>query len=60
MKESEYFKSEKFKEDFRKTIEKETWDKDIPMIYINDNGDIVGHFKDGTIKIIKENAAKKE
>ena len=60
MEESEYFKSEKFKEDFRKTVEKETWDKDLPMIYIDDNGNIVEHWKDGTIKIIKENAAKKE
>ena len=60
MKESEYFKSEKFKKDFRKTVENETWDKDLPMIYIDDSGNIVEHWKDGTIKIIKENAAKKE
>ena len=55
MKESEYFKSNKFKEDFRKKVEEDTWEKGKPMIYIDDNRNIVEHFKDGTIKIIKEN-----
>lgn len=60
MTESEYFKSNKFKEDFRKKVEEDTWEKGKPMIYLDDNGNIVEHWKDGTIKIIKENAAKKE
>ena len=58
--ESEYFKSNKFKEDFRKKVEEDTWEKGLPMIYIDDNGNIVEHWKDGTIKIIKEDATKKE
>ena len=60
MTESEYFKSDKFKEDFRKKVEQDTWEKGRPMIYIDDNGNIVEHWKDRTIKIIKENATKKE
>lgn len=54
MTESEYFKSDKFKEDFRKKVEEDTWEKGKPMIYLDDNGNIVEHFKDGTINIIKE------
>ena len=29
------------------------------MIYIDDNGNIVEHWKDGTINIIKENGRQK-
>ena len=53
MTEEEYFKSEKFKEDFRKKVEEDTWEKGLPMIYLDDNGNMVKHFKDGTIEIIK-------
>jgi hypothetical protein len=60
MTESEYFKSDKFREDFRKKVEEDTWEKGLPKIYIDDNGNIVEHFKDGTINIIKEDATKKE
>lgn len=60
MTESEYFKSNKFKEDFRKKVEEDTWEKEKPMIYIDNNGNIVEHWKDGTIKIIKEDVTKKE
>lgn len=55
MKESEYFQSEEFKENFRKKVEQETWEKGLPMIYMNEYKQIVEHYKDGTIKIIKEN-----
>ena len=54
MTESEYFKSNKFKEDFRKKVEEDTWEKGKPMIYMDENNNIVEHWKDGTIKIIKE------
>lgn len=53
--EEDYFKSEEFKKISREKIEKETWDKDLPMIYINKDGNVVKHWKDGTVKIIKEN-----
>lgn len=59
MTESEYFKSNKFKEDFRKKVEEDTWEKGLPMIYLDDNGNIVEHFKDGTINIIKEDGRQK-
>lgn len=47
--------SDKFKENFRKKVEENTWEKGKPMIYLDDNGNIVEHWKDGTINIIKEN-----
>ena len=53
--EEEYFKSEEFKKISREKVKKETWDKDLPMIYIDKDGNVVKHWKDGTVKIIKEN-----
>lgn len=50
MTESNYFKSKEFQEDFRKQVEKDTWDKDLPMVYLNEEGWIVKHYKDGTIE----------
>lgn len=35
--------------EFRKTIESETWDVGQPMFYVNDEGWLVEHHKDGTI-----------
>ena len=59
MKQSKYFESEKFKEDYLKKVIEDTWEKGKPRIYIDDSGNIVEHWKDGTIKIIRENATKK-
>ena len=53
MKESEYFKSDEFKEKIEKSIQRETWEKDLPMVYMDENKNIVEHWKDGTINIIK-------
>lgn len=58
MKESDYFRSEQFQEDFRKQVEKDTWDKDLPMVYLNEEGDIVRHYKDGTVEKVKYDHAK--
>ena len=52
--ELEYFKSEKFKKDFRKQVEEGTWEKGRPMIYMDKNKNIVEHFKDGKINIINQ------
>ena len=41
--------SEQFKESFRKRVEEETLGKDKSMVYLDDNGWIVKHWKDGTI-----------
>jgi hypothetical protein len=45
----EAFESEEFKRAFRKQIEKDTWEQGLPMIYLNDEGWIVEHWKDGRI-----------
>ena len=52
--ELEYFNSKEFKEQFRKTVESQTWEKDLPMIYLNKNKQIVKHWKDGRIEIIEQ------
>jgi hypothetical protein len=51
--ESRYFKSQEFKEKIQASIDRETWDKGLPKYYKNDDGEIVEHFKDGTINVMK-------
>lgn len=53
MKEIDFLRSEEFVEKFRKQVEKDTWEKGLPMVYLKDNK-IVRHFSDGTIEVIKE------
>lgn len=55
MTESEYFLSQEFKDNTRKIIERDTWEQGLPMIYTDDKGILIKHYKDGTITIIKEN-----
>lgn len=49
----EYLKSKEFQKDIKKFIEQETWGKGFPKIYLDKNGDIVEHWKDGTINVLK-------
>jgi len=51
--ELEYFKSEQFRQDFAQQVTKDTWGNGLPKIYMNDSGDIVEHWKDGTINVLK-------
>ena len=51
---NEYLKSEQFQIDFMKQVEKDTWGNGLPKIYMNDNGEIVEHWKDGTINVLKK------
>lgn len=53
MKEEDYFKSKEFKESIRKKINEDTWDKDLPKIYMDENKNIIKHYKDGRKEIIK-------
>lgn len=50
----EYLMSEQFKEDAKKQIEKDTWDKGLPKVYLNEDGWIVKHWKDGQIDKIQK------
>ena len=50
----ELFNSEEFKKNFEKQVNKDTWDKNLPKVYMNDKGQVVKHWKDGKIKIIKD------
>lgn len=59
--ESEYLNSQQFKDDCLKSInfykiDENTWDVGLPKIYMNDKGQIIKHWKDGKIEIIKESA----
>ncbi len=46
-----YLLSEEFKQSTRKAIEDATWGIGQPMIYRNEKGEIVKHYKDGKIEI---------
>jgi hypothetical protein len=50
----EAFESKEFKEAFRKQVEKDTWGNDLPMVYMDDDGWMVYHWKDGKIDKIKK------
>lgn len=52
--ESQLFRSKKFKQGMADQITKDTWGKGLPKIYMNGKGQIVEHWKDGTINILKE------
>lgn len=52
--ELEYFQSQEFKDGICKIIEKDTWDKGLPKVYMNNKREIVEHWKDGTINVIKK------
>ena len=49
-----YFNSKEFKDNMIKIIEEDTWDKGLPKIYLNDKDEIIEHYKNGTIKILKD------
>jgi hypothetical protein len=51
---SDFLRSEQFRESFKKRVEEQTWDKDLPMVYLDEDGWIVKHWKDGTIAKLKK------
>lgn len=57
----EYLSSKQFAEDLAKIVEIDTWDKGLPKIYMDEYGNIVEHWKEGTINILhtKEDLSKK-
>jgi uncharacterized protein (UPF0335 family) len=52
--EGKHYSSEKFKDSYQQYIIDITWGQNLPMIYLDDNGRIVEHWKDGKIKVLKE------
>lgn len=52
MEDIDFFRSSEFAEKLRKQVEKDTWEKGLPMVYLRDNK-IVRHYPDGTIEVIK-------
>lgn len=49
-----YLRSEQFKLDFRKAVEADTWEKGYPMYYMDKEGWLVEHWKDGTINRLRK------
>ena len=45
---------EVFIENFQKIVEKDTWENGLPMIYMDENGWMVKHYKDGVIEKVKK------
>lgn len=56
--EVEMFTSKSFKDNMQEEIKKSTWDLGLPMAYMNNLKQLVHHYKDGTIKIIKDLSGK--
>lgn len=56
-----YLTSKQFIKDLAEAVEKDTWGKGLPKIYMDEHGNIVEHWKDGTINILhtKEELNKK-
>lgn len=48
-----FLKSEEFIKSFREQVEKDTWEKGLPMVYLKDNK-VVRHYPDGRIEVVKE------
>jgi hypothetical protein len=56
--EIEMFTSKSFQDNLQTEIKKSTWDLGLPMAYMNSLKQLVHHYKDGTIKIIKDLSGK--
>jgi len=48
-----YLTSDKFKEDFIKLVHADTWDRGLPKFYMDGDGWLVEHWKDGKINKLK-------
>ena len=57
---NKYLKSKEAQELFQKIVERDTWEEGLPKIYMDKKGNIVEHWKDGTINIIKTKDMTKE
>jgi hypothetical protein len=54
MSEKKFFISEKFKEGLQQQVISDTWGKGFPMVYLDENRNIVKHWSDGRIEIVEE------
>jgi hypothetical protein len=54
MSEKKFFISEKFKEGLQQQVIADTWGKGFPMVYLDENRNIVKHWADGRIEIVEE------
>lgn len=51
---ADYINSPEGRAAIAKGIEEDTWGKGRPKVYMNDKRQVVEHWKDGTINIIKQ------
>lgn len=52
MSESKHYRTSRFNKAYQDIVKKDTWDKGLPMVYKDKNGDIIRHYPDGKIEII--------
>jgi hypothetical protein len=52
--ELKYFSSQEFRIGFAEQVEKDTWGNGLPKIYMDSDGWLVHHYKDGRIDKIKK------
>jgi hypothetical protein len=52
--ESAYFQSQEFQDHVKAIIERETWGKGLPKVYMDEEGWIVKHWKDGRIERLEK------
>ena len=50
-----YLNSDQAKQEWEERVNKDTWEQGLPKVYMNEYGDIVEHWSDGTINILKRN-----
>lgn len=53
-KEGKVYASEEWKAQYQQHIIDITWGQNLPMVYLDDNGRVVEHWKNGRIKVLKE------
>lgn len=46
--------SHKLNDEIKSIIKKETWGNNIPMVYMDQNKNLVKHYRNGNIVIIKQ------
>lgn len=51
---SDFLKLPEFQKSFAEQVKKDTWGNGLPMIYMNDENQIIEHWEDGRIIIIKD------
>ncbi len=50
---SRFLMSEEFQKSFAEIVNRDTWERGLPKSYLDKDGNLIHHWKDGRIDIIK-------